>query len=77
MEMPFRVMSRVGPSNHVLDRVKLLHGYGQILEAENAAVQCIVQAECDISALQKSEPIKLPFVVVSRVGWAQRNVCIR
>jgi len=64
IKMPFGMLSRVGPRNHVLDGVSDSHGKGQFGGKDmpgHARQHC--RELC-----KKAEPIEMPFGLWARVG---------
>ena len=58
IEMPFGMLSRVNPRNHVLDRVQVPHKNGQFWGGGHA--QTCQRTLC-VSCAKTAEPIEMPF----------------
>ena len=58
IEMPFGMLSRVNPRNHVLDRVQVPHKNGQFWGGGHAQT---CQMTLCVSCAKTAEPIEMPF----------------
>jgi len=71
IEMPFELRTRVGPGNHVLDRIQIPHMKGQFSEGKGAS-HCKVYGHCMVICAKTTEPIEMPFGLWARMGLRNR-----
>jgi len=65
IDMPFGMMTRVGPGYHVLDGGPNPAGEGAVL-GENVLAHCKVMGHSTVSCAKMVEPIDMPFWTKTR-----------
>ena len=72
IEMPFGLITRVGPRYHVLDGDPFLQGKGAFFWGGNVAAHCKVMRHSTVRCAKTAEPIVMPFWMKTRVSPRNR-----